>query len=109
MGNACADAKIEEHNINNQQWSLYSRLQRELESGCEYRGEWKDGKPNGLGTAQWPDGWTFEGEFVDGKPHGGNLRSPGVLMDESLQSPVSVSGLNRPSGLSGQSQNTFQE
>ena len=38
--------------------------------GSKYVGEWKDGKFNGLGTYTWSDGEKYEGGFKDGKEHG---------------------------------------
>ena len=64
---------------------LYGRLSTPLESGCQYEGDWKDGKPHGSGRAEWPDGWIFEGEFEDGRPKGGNLKSPGLIVDHNLK------------------------
>ena len=35
-----------------------------------YKGEWKNGKPNGLGVITYRDGHKYLGEFKDGKKHG---------------------------------------
>ena len=35
-----------------------------------YKGEWKNGKPNGQGTYTFPDGKKYEGKFKDGKEQG---------------------------------------
>jgi len=35
-----------------------------------YKGEWKNGKPNGLGVITYTDGHKYVGEFKDGKKHG---------------------------------------
>ena len=35
-----------------------------------YKGEWKNGKPNGLGVMTYPDGHKYVGEFKDGTPNG---------------------------------------
>ena len=35
-----------------------------------YKGEWKNGKPNGLGVITYRDGHKYVGEFKDGKKHG---------------------------------------
>ena len=35
-----------------------------------YKGEWKNGKPNGLGVMTYPDGRKYIGEFKDGKRDG---------------------------------------
>ena len=72
------------------QWSLYGRLTQPLEDGCIYRGDWKDGKPEGKGRVEWPDGWVFEGRFLDGKPHGGDLRSPKMLVDQCSSHDLST-------------------
>ena len=46
-------------------------------TGIIYRGEWKvifylfqNGKPNGWGKNNYPNGGYYEGSFVDGIPHG---------------------------------------
>ena len=88
MGCNVCIGENQKKNIKDHQWSLYNRLSIPLENGCNYEGEWSNGKPNGSGRAMWPDGWTFEGEFVDGVPHGGNLSSPappsmGIFHDRS--------------------------
>ena len=35
-----------------------------------YKGEWKNGKPNGLGVITYRDGHKYVGEFKDWKKHG---------------------------------------
>ena len=35
-----------------------------------YKGEWKNGEPNGLGVITYRDGHKYVGEFKDGKKHG---------------------------------------
>jgi len=35
-----------------------------------YKGEWKNGKPNGLGVITYRDGHKYVGEFKDGKQNG---------------------------------------
>ena len=39
-------------------------------NGTKYKGELKDGKPNGQGTSAFPDGGKYEGEYKDGKKDG---------------------------------------
>ena len=70
MGNICCSDNTTKENSKNE-WTIYYRLQTQLDSGCKYEGEWREGKPNGKGVARWPDGWTFEGSFIEGIPHGG--------------------------------------
>ena len=96
MGNACVNETKQSENIKEHQWSLYSRLNAPLKSGCIYEGEWQDGKPNGTGVAKWPDGWSFEGEFVDGKPFGGNLTSP-KMPDNNVHSRFHANSMSSPS------------
>ena len=36
-----------------------------------YKGEWKNGKPNGLGVMTYPDGRKYIGEFKGGDPWNG--------------------------------------
>ena len=35
-----------------------------------YKGEWKNGKPNGLGVMTYPDGHKYVGEWKNGKYNG---------------------------------------
>ena len=37
----------------------------------KYQGQVKDGKPNGLGVMNYPNGWKYVGSFKDGKPLNG--------------------------------------
>ncbi|CAG9312805.1 unnamed protein product [Blepharisma stoltei] len=41
-----------------------------IETQCSYEGEWKNGKQNGFGVENWPDGARFSGNFVNGKKNG---------------------------------------
>ena len=85
MGGNCCQTEKQQDSINNHQWTLYSRMSKELDDGCQYTGAWHNGKPNGQGRAQWPDGWVFEGNFSDGKPHRGNLRSPALVVEPTMK------------------------
>ena len=38
-------------------------------SGASYEGEWRNGQYHGLGVLQWSDG-SYEGEWKDDKRHG---------------------------------------
>jgi hypothetical protein len=38
--------------------------------GVTFRGTWKNGKLNGQGKKEWPDGRFYEGHFVDGRIFG---------------------------------------
>jgi hypothetical protein len=38
--------------------------------GTFYRGEYREGRPHGLGKMFFPDGSIFTGYFYDGIPHG---------------------------------------
>ena len=38
--------------------------------GGKYVGEWKNGRPHGQGTGTLPDGRKYVGEYKDGKRHG---------------------------------------
>ena len=42
-------------------------------NGTKYKGELKDGKPNGQGTSTFPDGGKYVGEFKDGKRWNGTM------------------------------------
>ena len=50
-------------------WNKYPKKIK-LSDGTSFPEEWKDGKPNGRGTATFPDGTTYVGEFKDGKRNG---------------------------------------
>ena len=39
-------------------------------STLNYRGQWKNDKPQGLGTERWANGNNFEGQFKDGYKDG---------------------------------------
>ena len=39
-------------------------------NGTKYKGELKDGKPNGQGTSTFPDGGKYVGKYKDGKKDG---------------------------------------
>ena len=43
--------------------------------GQIYDGEWRDGKPEGLGVKTWPDGRKYDGEFFQGKPVGVGVKT----------------------------------
>jgi len=46
-------------------------------NGAKYKGELKDGIPNGQGTETTPDGEKYVGEYKDGERNGqGTLTSP---------------------------------
>ena len=49
--------------------------------GATYVGEWKNGKPDGKGTATFPTGEKYVGELKDGKAHG-----RGVFTEPNLKS-----------------------
>jgi len=42
---------------------------RHLPGGGTYTGEWKNNKPNGIGTIEC-NGGIYEGDFIEGIPHG---------------------------------------
>jgi len=42
-------------------------------NGAKYKGELKDGIPNGQGTSIFPDGGKYVGEFKDGKRWNGTM------------------------------------
>ena len=49
-----------------------------LPNGEKYVGEWKNGRPHGKGTGTLPDGRKYVGEYKDGKRNGqGTLTFPG--------------------------------
>ncbi|NCV32020.1 MAG: 2-isopropylmalate synthase, partial [Betaproteobacteria bacterium] len=54
-------------------------------NGSKYVGNWKAGKPHGLGSARFPNKTTYVGEYVDGKREG-----EGVLY--AADGTVQVSG-----------------
>ena len=39
-------------------------------TGHMYSGEWKNDKPDGMGTYIWSDGQRYTGEWFNGKQHG---------------------------------------
>ena len=43
-------------------------------NGTKYKGELKDGKPNGQGTSTFPDGGKYVGEWKDGERWDGTQR-----------------------------------
>ena len=48
------------------QWKVFG----EKEIHHQYRGEFQNGKPNGVGIFIYPDGRKYVGEFKDGKQNG---------------------------------------
>eukprot|EP00286_Rhodomonas_abbreviata_P015142 CAMPEP_0181318732 /NCGR_PEP_ID=MMETSP1101-20121128/17169_1 /TAXON_ID=46948 /ORGANISM="Rhodomonas abbreviata, Strain Caron Lab Isolate" /LENGTH=409 /DNA_ID=CAMNT_0023426233 /DNA_START=102 /DNA_END=1331 /DNA_ORIENTATION=+ len=47
----------------------------EISSNHRYEGQWEDGKPHGTGKCKYPDGTSYEGEFKLGVPHGRGERT----------------------------------
>ena len=45
-----------------------------LDGGLKYKGQVKNGIPNGLGKLVWPNGDYYKGEFRNGKRHGKGKR-----------------------------------
>ena len=51
-------------------------------AGCEYEGEFKNGKKSGRGIYRWPDGLVYEGEFYNDWINGsGTLELPGAVFE----------------------------
>jgi len=43
--------------------------------GQIYVGEWKDGKPEGVGVKTWPDGRIYDGKWLAGRPCGEGIKT----------------------------------
>ncbi|KAI6656543.1 Alsin-like [Oopsacas minuta] len=57
--------------------------------GAKYIGFWVDGKQNGRGTCNWPDGKLYVGYFRKGLFHGtGSLKIPHVIENEGKRMEV---------------------
>jgi len=58
-------------------WDAYCKGRKSFDDGSTYTGEFRFGRPDGLGTLVWSDGSKYTGEFFNGLRHGtGSFTSP---------------------------------
>jgi hypothetical protein len=62
-------------------------------SGCRYKGEWQNGKPDGQGTKSYPNGDIYQGRWQAGRRHGRGTTTnvDGRIFQETWQHGVLVS------------------